>query len=436
MDNQKTLFDTVLANGKSNNAQKYINFSIGAPSNNLMPLELVRKAWKESIDIGDQELCQALQYGPSRGDSDILEQLAEFLRYEYSDDKVAADHLVLTSGASQSLSNLIITFADYRHTTIFIEDPAYFLVYKLFQDVSPDFDITLVQQEDDGLDVDLLARHLSSTADHRSIQDGKFQFILYTVPSFNNPTGSVLSDSKRQSLSRLVNDYNLLVICDDVYEMLHFCDNRMSPVPKRLLSYCPEVYQTRGAVISNCTFSKILSPGIRLGWIECRNTRIVKAIEDCGVAGSGGGFNHFNSVTMLKSMLSADSCAMPLLSSHLVQLRSSLKLRSQVMLDSLQTMVEELNQKVLIQFNGGGYFVWVVVKDDKFDAGRFQEYCLANPTGESIISSFTPGSKFTLQQDNFKNALRSCFAFYDQDQIIEGVRYLTKSLVAFLAQQS
>ncbi|KAI3631263.1 hypothetical protein MIR68_010753 [Amoeboaphelidium protococcarum] len=436
MDNQKTLFDTVLANGKSNNAQKYINFSIGAPSNDLMPMELVRNAWKQSTAMGDQELCQALQYGPSRGDSDILEQLAAFLRYEYSDDKVKADHLVLTSGASQSLSNLIITFADYRHTTIFIEDPAYFLVYKLFQDVSPDFNIILIQQEDDGLDVDLLARHLSSSADHRSIQDGKFQFILYTVPSFNNPTGSVMSDSKRQSLSRLVNEYNLLVICDDVYEMLHFSVSQTSSVPKRLLSYCPDGDQTRGAVISNCTFSKILSPGIRLGWIECRNTHIVKAIEDCGVAGSGGGFNHFNSVTMLKSMLSADNCGMPRLSSHLVQLRSSLMLRSQVMLDSLQTMVEELNQKVYIQFNGGGYFVWVVVKDDKFDAGRFQEYCLANPTGEFIISSFTPGSKFTLQQDNFKNALRLCFAFYDQDQIIEGVRYLTKSLVAFLAQQS
>jgi DNA-binding transcriptional MocR family regulator len=110
----------------------------------LIPVQTVQKLFPSSLT------ALSLQYGPLRGDGDFLEELATWLNSEYNDQQVpvSVEHLVLTSGASQSLSNLITLFTDPLQTVVLMEDPTYFLARGVFLDHSKSFDIRPIPQTD------------------------------------------------------------------------------------------------------------------------------------------------------------------------------------------------------------------------------------------------------------------------------------------------
>lgn len=155
------------------------------------------------------------------------------------------------------------------------------MVFDIFLDLGYRRDqfVSIPEEGEDGMDIDVLEDHLRC---HCRVQNGGrerdsmvFDSVLYCVPSHANPTGSILSSEKRKRLVDLGRKYNMLIVCDDVYDALTY----EGPVPKRLVAYDLEEPKEKHVVISNGSFSKLLSPGARVGWIEA-DSAIIKQLGD------------------------------------------------------------------------------------------------------------------------------------------------------------
>ena len=331
----KTLFDAQLGLEAEDvpdpSKIDYVNLSIGAPSNDLMPVALTEKALQSSLKQREGYTTY-LQYGPLCGDGDFLKYLAAWLSKEYSSScaqevQVEPGNLILTSGASQSLANLIGQLTDPSATTILFEDPTYFLARGLFLDHSHAYRFEPVQQDEHGLDIAMLERILEAKSDSRpfDIAQDRFPFMLYCVPTFNNPTSRVLSAERRRKLVKLAYKYNVLVVCDDVYDVLHFGQSGvLSPT-------IASMDNGAGRVISNGSFSKLFGPGVRCGWMEIRGRQLHERVKSAGVFASGGATNHFTSTFLLLPCLKYGW-----MEDHMRDLRQKLGARKDALLAALK----------------------------------------------------------------------------------------------------
>jgi DNA-binding transcriptional MocR family regulator len=227
-----------------------ISLHVGAPDPSLLPIDLLQSTIPSCIQQANFDQC--LQYGPSLGSASYREALAEFLSIEYKCN-VSADNLMVTSGASQSLFNLVSIFTD-ANTVFIVENPTYFLALKVLADHGISLDSLIkIPNTEFGLDVDELQRILESRDHGGATCHGnvkKYRYFLYTVPTFGNPTGSTLSKNGRMKLLELARKYDILVVCDDVYQLLHF-DNLIPP--ERIVSLDLISNDGFGNIISNCS---------------------------------------------------------------------------------------------------------------------------------------------------------------------------------------
>lgn len=148
---------------------------------------------------------------------------------------------------------------------VFVDEVTYMIALEAIREF-PSLKIVPVKLNDDGVDINDLEEKVVK---HKALPaNGKmFYGCYYTIPTFHNPTGILFSDEICRALIKLARKHDLLIVCDDVYNMLFYDDDS---APKRLLEYDDENDSDfKGNVISNGTFSKILSPGVRVGWMEC-----------------------------------------------------------------------------------------------------------------------------------------------------------------------
>ncbi|KAH3718241.1 hypothetical protein DPMN_061041 [Dreissena polymorpha] len=183
---------------------------------------------------------------------------------------------MVTAGATQGL-HLVATVMFNKDTPVFMEDPTYFLAVNIIRE---DFGMNIkpVPTDSEGIDTEklelMLVQHKPASM---AGQKTPFWSMVYTIPTFNNPKGYCMSPERFKTLIRLARKHDVLLFTEDIYNILHY-DN--SPVcPPRLMLYDDRTDEDfQGHVLSNCSFSKILAPGLRLGWIEA-SPRIMKYLE-------------------------------------------------------------------------------------------------------------------------------------------------------------
>ncbi|MDH5242034.1 MAG: PLP-dependent aminotransferase family protein, partial [Gammaproteobacteria bacterium] len=158
-----------------------INFGIGQPSADLLPVDIVHAA-SESFFANAEPL--ELNYGVTAGDARFLDSLAEFLSAGYG-VPTSPGELFVTGGNSQAL-DLVSTVYAKPGDTVFVEEPSYFLAFQIFRDHG--LNIVGIPVDDEGLCVDALRRELAS---HKPA-------FLYTIPSYHNPGGQSTSDERRK----------------------------------------------------------------------------------------------------------------------------------------------------------------------------------------------------------------------------------------------
>ena len=245
-----------------------IDLGIGQPSPWLLPAAAMQKAAAHcAADPG----CVLLAYGAEQGDGHFRLALSGFLEGIYG-MPVDPAHLLVTNGASQAI-DLICTLFSKAGDTIFVEEPTYFLARKIFADhhLKP----VALPMDGDGLIIAAVEEELKRTR----------PAFLYTIPTYHNPTSVCLSDARRKQLAELCRRYDILVVADEVYHPLSYA----SVPPTPLAAFC-----TSAEVISLGSFSKILAPGLRLGWLQAA-PEVIARIVKCGLLDSGGGLNPFTS---------------------------------------------------------------------------------------------------------------------------------------------
>ncbi len=175
------------------------------------------------------------------------------------------EQLFSTNGNSQALEMLCTVLTEPGDVVI-VEEPTYFLAFQMFRDHG--LEIRGVPIDADGLVVDALVDEVA-----RCTSAGQRVAFVYTIPAFQNPTSVTMSAQRRRELVAAAAEHDVLIVADEVYHLLRFAPG---PMPPPMSAYVDD-----GPVLSIGTFSKILAPGMRLGWIHGSVERLA-AFADSG----------------------------------------------------------------------------------------------------------------------------------------------------------
>jgi 2-aminoadipate transaminase len=361
----------------------FIDLGLGDPQFSLLPLELMRRAAEERLSQNDPEF---LQYGAEQGDGTFRQSLAKFLGRGYV-CPVEPGSLFITNGASMGL-NLICTFYTRPGDTVFVEEPTYFIALRIFADHN--LRLVPIRTDENGLLIDSLEEELTKF-------HPKF---LYIIPTYQNPTGHTLSTERRERLVSLSRQHDFLVVADEVYHFL-----RYSGQPPKPFAADTET----GNVISLGSFSKILAPGLRLGWIQA-NAGIIHRFVTSGLLDSGGGMNPFTSAIVCRVLETGG------LDDNITKLIATYRLRIAVMDAALRQNIPGV-EYTLPQ---GGYFFWIHLPNG-INASELQR------RAEEFKVGFRPGALFSCQ-GGMQDYIRLSYVFYEPDKLEQGVLRLKQSL--------
>ncbi|XP_053663627.1 2-aminoadipate transaminase [Anopheles marshallii] len=397
--------------------QKIANLSAGAPGPDLLGLsaEKFQQATEKRIKYELNNSSFLFQYGPTIGTTEFRKTLASFLTEGYHSEVHMSD-LVQTSGATNGLHLILSTLVDLAGV-IFVDEYTYMIALETIAQFNT-MKIVPVPLDEDGPNVDSLQALIDQ---HRfEATKGKlFWGVYYTIPTFHNPTGIVFSAEKCQQLIRLARETDILIACDDVYNLLHY-DDPTAPPPKRLFAYdiadMGRMDGWRGNVISNGSFSKILSPGIRLGWMECP-PRCVEAFRNSGVLKSGGAANNYTGGVVCTLI------QMGLAQRQLEHYSTNYSMRLNAM---AETLVEHLPKVCSFRKPKGGYFVWIRFPTH-VDCAEFNRYCL-----EKYSVSAIPGIRFSITGEA-RHFIRLTFAFHEPDYLRRSVKTFCQAAADYLA---
>ncbi|MEP7046106.1 MAG: PLP-dependent aminotransferase family protein [Ilumatobacteraceae bacterium] len=366
-----------------------IDLGVGQPNNAILPVDYMRRA--AAMQFNDSP--EFLQYGAEWGDGHHRVALSEFLTAAYG-TPVLPGQLFSTNGNSQALE-MLSTVLTKPGDVVIVEEPTYFLAFQIFRDHG--LEIRGVPIDDEGLDVEAMVEVAGAIRG-----EGKRVAFVYTIPAFQNPTGITMSESRRRRLVAAAKTADVLIIADEVYHLLHFAPGDMPPPMS--------AYVDDGPVLSIGTFSKILAPGMRLGWIHGSVERLA-ALADSGLILSGGGLNPVTS-TLATAIL-----RMGWQQEYLEWLRAIFARRSATMVGALR---QHMPDWVQYDVPSGGYFVWLRLPSGSDGAAL---RAVAGQHGVDLRhgAQFSPSGELA-------NHLRLSYAFYEDDDIAEGVARLGRAL--------
>lgn len=357
-----------------------INLGLGEPSSDLVPVELIARA--ANSFFRDAQPTD-LNYGALAGDARFLDSLAGFLTAGYG-AYTPPEELLVTAGASQGL-DLTSMILSKPGDTVFVEEPSFFLAFQIFRDHG--LNIVGIHTDDDGVCVDKLQEALQS---HKPA-------FFYTIPSYHNPSGQCTSEERRAAIVNLAAEHDFLILADEVYHLLNYYGQP------------PPAYGTMTAsnrVVSIGSFSKILAPGMRLGWIQT-SAGIRDELLAAGYINSGGSLNHISSHLVREAIDSG------LLNDHINELRRAYRSRLEAMDEALQQHFGDIAEWFRPD---GGYFCWL-----RFDP-TVNTSSLRDAARELEIG-FQPGALFSSRRQH-GNCMRLSFAHYSEHEIARGIARL------------
>lgn len=361
-----------------------IDLGRGDPQFALLPLDVIHRGARDRFHGTDNSF---LQYGAEQGDGYFRLALAAFLSaaYEFTVDP---DSLFITSGISGAL-DLLCSLFTRPGDTVFVEEPTYFLALRIFAD--HDLKVVPIATDESGLVIESLETELRR-------HQPKF---LYTVPVFQNPSGHTLTEERRGRLLALSVQHNFLVLADEVYQLLNYTFQ-----PPRSFG----LHIDSETVIALGSFSKILAPGLRLGWIQS-SPGIIQRLVKSGTLDSGGGLNPFTSAIVRGVIESGD------LELNVARLVQTYAARMTAMDAALRRTVPEA-QFVTPQ---GGYFFWLRLPG--MDVARLRS------AAQALKVDFRPGTLFS-SRGALTDYLRLGVSFYESDQLEQGVTRLAEALAS------
>ncbi len=363
----------------------YSEFGFGQPDPDLLPVAEMRRAPASAFDLYGTD---ALAYGAPEGAWPLLGWIHERTRLLEGLD-AGLDECIGTAGNSDAIDQVCTLFTQ-PGDVVLVESPTYHLGLRILNDHQ--LDLRAIPTDGDGLRVDVLADTLAGLE-----RSGKRARLLYTIPTFHNPTGVNLSLARRQAVIDLAVQHDLLIIEDDVYRELAYD----GPALPSLFSMAP-----RGTVMRLGSFAKSLAPGLRLGWLHCSAAQ-ARRLADGGLRDSGGTPSY--AIGMMVSAL----CHSGDYDAHVDRLRATYRERRDALSAALIT---HLPEGCTFTTPGGGYFIWVTLPE-RIDTNAL----LAKADAHRV--AFIPGQRLCFDGRG-RNCLRLAFSLMKPDQLAEGARRL------------
>jgi 2-aminoadipate transaminase len=377
-----------------------ISFAGGLPAPDVFPVERFREACTKVLESNAR---LALQYGATEGYEPLREMIARHTsRYGI---KAQPENVLITSGSQQALDligKLLINPGD----RVLVEAPTYLGALQAFNVYGAEY--LCVPSDNDGLRTDQLEEPLRSGP--------KF---MYVLPNFQNPGGTTLSEGRRHELVLLAERYGIPIVEDDPYGQLRYEGEHLPPL---VVLDRENLRRDRGYSIGNViylsTFSKTLSPGLRMGWIVAPPEVIAKLVQ----LKQGADLHTSTFGQMVAYEVARDG----FLDEHIKLIRRVYGERRNVMLEALE---EHFPPEVTWTRPLGGLFLWVTLPVG-MDSHQLFEAALK----ENV--AFVPGDSF-YSHNGFVNEgrrhFRLNFSNAQPEQIKEGIRRLSVAIKSQLA---
>lgn len=371
-----------------------ISFAGGFPDSAMFDVVGIQEASQKALA---ENAAQALQYGATEGFGPLREQLAAFMVAKGAQD-VSAEQLIVTTGSQQALDLLgkcMISPGD----KVIVEGPTFLATIQCFRLYGAE--VISAPVDENGVIVDELEKLM---AEHQPK-------LVYLIPTFGNPSGATLSLERRQHVLELAVKYQTLVVEDDPYGDLYFD----APPPASLLALSSQVPGSRNWLAHCGSLSKVLSPGLRIGWLIANPELLSKAVM-CKQFSDA----HTSTFAQATAAQYLQAGHMP---ATLAKVRKVYAARAQTMMDALRS---ELGDAVQFTAPQGGLFLWVRL------TGNGGQLADANVLAKKAIEqgvAFVPGAPFFSQHPDVAT-LRLSFATADEDKIREGVARLAQAMAA------
>ena len=365
-----------------------ISFAGGLPAPECFPVEELTAAAERALV---EHPILALQYGPTEGYRPLRELLLQ--RMAALDVRTALEQVLITSGSQQALDILGKLLLD-RDATVAVEEPTYLGALQAWRPYNPRFATLRMDQE--GLVVEELERLLES---------GVRPHFLYVVSSFQNPTGITLSVPRRQRLLEVAARYRLPIVEDDPYGELYYSGER-APL---LAAMDIDMHGELRHVVYLSTFSKLLAPGLRVGWLAAPAplvTRIVQAKQGLDL--------HSGSLAQVTIY---EACRDGFLDRHMPAVRDLYHARRDAMLDALD---QHMPDGVSWTRPEGGMFIWMSLPPE-IDATQLLQAAIEQEV------AFVPGATFYANGGGH-STMRLNFSHSSPTKIAEGVRRLRSAI--------
>ena len=358
-----------------------ISLAGGNPAPELFPNE-------ELADIAAELLRNqpvlSLQYGVTEGYTPLREAVkARLKRVEHIDN--ADDEVIIVSGGQQGIelsAKALVNEGD----TVIVEEPSFIGALNAFR--SYNAHLAGVKMDEDGMNIASL---------EKTVAENKNAKLIYTIPTFQNPMGTTMSLEKRKAVYEITRKNNLIIIEDNPYGDLTF-DGTKTPTIKSM--------DVDGRVIYCGSFSKILAPGLRIGFV-CANKAIVQKI----VVGKQISDVH---TAMLPQLLAYEYMTRFDLDAAIVKMRANYAHKCRTMLDAI---ARDFPADVTCTRPNGGLFIWCDLGHG-VDTQALAATCAAN----KVV--YVPGSTFMVDMDKPSSALRLNYSTMSDERIGEGIRRL------------
>jgi 2-aminoadipate transaminase len=367
-----------------------ISLVFGHPDAGTLPVDDLLTAALAVLNESRARL--ALAYGAEQG----VPALIDFLMGRLNDIEalgLTRENLMITAGSTGAVDMLARLYAG-RGGVVLVEAPTYHDALHVFRDHG--VGLRGVPIDDDGIVIEALAAQLAQLE-----REDNRPALLYVIPNLQNPTGVTTSAARRDAILRLAREHGFLIVEDDVYRDLAW----EGAVP-------PSFYALANGqgVLRIGSFSKILAPGLRVGWLIAAPEHIERCINS-GVMQMGGGANP------LAANIVAKYCRAGCLEAHVAELRRVYRARCAATLRALE---QHMPPGVTWTHPRGGFFIWLTLPVG-VQAGALH----AAARVQGVL--FVPGTGFFAQGGGDRN-LRLAFSFVPPDEMERGIAILAQAI--------
>jgi 2-aminoadipate transaminase len=360
-----------------------ISFAGGLPAPDAFPVRDFRDACSWVLEHDPEH---ALQYGPTEGYPPLKDYLIEAMaKYEIP---AVRDNILFTNGSQQALDFIGRVFLD-EGDKIVTGRPTYLGAIQAWDVYGPEY--VTVPLDDDGMRMDELEQALEANPGVK---------FIYVLPNFHNPAGTTLSRDRRLRLVDLAARHGAFIVEDDPYGELRYEGEDITPIFA--------IHKENTIYLS--TFSKTLSPGIRLGWIVAPE-RIMKRL----IQAKQGADLH---TSTLIQYLACDICQRGLLRAHVKRVRNLYRERRDAMLNAME---KHFPPDVAWTRPQGGLFLWA-----RLPEGLDTDELLKVAVEEKV--AFVPGRAFYPGGDGGRSCMRLNFSYSEPDIIEEGIARLGRAI--------